>query len=174
MFKPVALAFVTMLSFSGVVAAPAPPVTTKAASPDLLKDAGWEHYVEAGASADFQREGKQFRIKTTQTGNRTDSVQAWLALPSLQDGTKYTLTFDAKADRESTFGFVVGQRDAPYKNAGLLRQEESVGTQWRTYTCAFTAHNGNNGPGGVIKTPSFEWNKLGTLYLRRVSLKPTL
>lgn len=138
---------------------------------NLLKDAKWETYIEAGTDARFEPGTDQVSITANKPGKETYSIQIWPAIASLQNGTNYVLSFEARADREKKFTVGTGMRDEPYAETGLQRNDEPIGPDWRTYQFTFTAKNGDR---GVIKVPQFSWGKSsGTLFVRRVSLKLT-
>ena len=112
--------------------------------------------------------GDTVTITTTTQGKEDWSVQAWKQVASLQNGAKYTVSFEAKADAETRFMFAGGMADAPYLQVGLSKYGVPIGTEWRTYTETFTAENGDR---TRINIPNFHWGKSkGTLSVRNVSL----
>lgn len=134
---------------------------------NLLKAILWEQYVEPGAEAKFEENREYVSITTSKSGKDPWSVQIWPALPFLQNGRMYTLSFEAKADQEIQFTFNVGMRDTPYLPSGFQRDNEPIAATWHPYRFTFIAQNGDQ---GVVKVPSFWWGKSsGTLYLRHLS-----
>jgi hypothetical protein len=138
-------------------------------SGNLLKDAKWENWIGEGAAGTVRVDGDTVTITNTAQGKDDWGIQVWKEVPSLRNGSKYTVSFEAKADTDSRFTFVAGMTSPPYLQAGLSKYGVPIGTEWRTFTETFTAENGEQ---TRLKIPSFQWGKSsGTLSVRNVSLK---
>ena len=88
--------------------------------------------------------------------------------PGLQNGTTYTVSFRAKADKPREMPVAAGLDQADWHNIGLAVTAE-LGTDWQTYRYTFDAHDVASQHGRVAFTLG---GQTGTVWISGLQVKP--
>ena len=80
------------------------------------------------------------RTKVTQVDGTDWHVQAHQTGLNLTDGTTYTVSFDAKADKDRSLPLGASLDQADWHNVGLTANA-ALTTDWKTFHYVFTAHD---------------------------------
>ena len=141
---------------------------------NLVSKAKWDSFANDGASATLQRSGsggaasEGWKFTTTKAGQFEYSAQFYPILTSLQNGKRYTLVFEAKADAPSEMNINTEMAEPPYLNSGLPFQTIKLSTAWKSWKYTFTAQNSDN---GSVKAPNFRRGlAVGAVWVRGVTL----
>ena len=79
-------------------------------------------------------------VNVTQADGTDWHVQVHQTRLDLHDGETYTVSFRAKTDKERVMPVSAGLDQADWHNVGLAANAD-LGTDWKTYTYIFTAHD---------------------------------
>lgn len=86
------------------------------------------------------RSASDVQVNITQTDGTDWHVQAHQTGLNLTDGTTYTVSFRAKADRARAMPVSTGLDQADWHNVGL-QGSAALTTDWKTFRYVFTAHD---------------------------------
>jgi hypothetical protein len=134
---------------------------------------GWQLYLQSGNSASFTIDKNNIisgansaKIVVSTTQNGTDwHVQLAQTGKSFVAGTKYTITFWAKATTSRTATVALQQSSSPYTN--YFNQSFTIGTGYQLYSYDFT-------PSAALSNVTFLLNlakATGTIYIDNVQIK---
>jgi hypothetical protein len=119
-----------------------------------------------GASTELP--DKTLWISTTQTGKNIWSRQEWVPSNEINDGERYLITFEAKADIRRNIQINAGLVGSPYTLVGLDKDVE-IGTAYKKYSFTFKPKGAT---GKSVKMPAFIVGKdLGDIYIRDLQVK---
>lgn len=142
------------------------PTTSETASRIPIASDRLELEVRNGADAKLEVVGDTLRATTLRKGPNPWDAQVRFPVGSLENGRRYTVEFEAKADEDCRISLYGQTAEAPYSPTGLV-EEVAVGKEYRKYRFEFVAKNGGAGP--LFPVKFFIGHRLGTLWIRALS-----
>lgn len=133
-------------------------------------DAGqWTLEVQPGAQAALTREGDALRADVTQVDDTNWHVQLYRkGMGVVHNGKTYTLTFEARADRDRDQEVAANLQHPGYNNIGLSAGVHLT-AQWQRFSATFTA---DGAEAGQNRLPSLTLGgQTGTVWLRNVAVR---
>ena len=130
----------------------------------------WTLEVQPGAEARLSQEGNAVRADITKIDDTNWHVQLYRkGMGILQNGKTYTITLEAKADRNRDQPIGANLDHPGYGSIGLSGAMH-LSTEFRTFAVTFTA---NNAEDGQNRLPSLLLGtQTGSVWLRSITLKP--
>jgi len=108
------------------------------------------------------------KIAVTQTDGTDWHVQAHQTGLSLTDGTTYTVSFRAKADKARVMPLAASLDQADWHNVGLTA-DAALTTDWKTFRYVFTAHDTVPSHGRLAFTLG---GQTGTVWIEGLQIHP--
>ena len=131
--------------------------------------AQWTLEVQPGAQAMLTQDGDALRADVTQIDDTNWHVQLYRkGMSVVENGRTYTLTFEAKADRDRDQPIAANLQHPNYNNVGL-NGAVHLTPQWQAFSITFTA---GGAEAGQNRLPSLTLGgQTGTVWLRNVAVK---
>jgi len=147
--------------------------------PNLLKNgelkdraAGWylDNQGEAKSNLSPGADGKGVRLTAAKAGSANWHTQLIQSQLNLQNGRRYRLRFQARADADHTIYVNTQQSVAPYGVAGLWT-EVKLTREWQNLTYTFTARDAQAGKVNLVFGPNGNtgWFEFADVYLDEYS-----
>ncbi len=137
--------------------------------PGLLTPAsGWSSEHQGTSQAALEPDADGIKTSIKQADGTAWHVQVHQTGLDLHDGDTYTVTFQAKADRERTLPVAASLDQADWHNVGL-DANAALTTDWKPFSYVFTAHDTAPGHARLAFTLG---GQAGTVWISRLQIHP--
>ncbi len=116
----------------------------------------------------FRQPAPDIQVNVTQIDSTDWHIQAHQAGLDLHDGSTYTVTFRAKADKNRPLPIAVSLDQADWHNVGLTGSAD-LSTDWKNFTYSFTAHDTIPSHGRIAFTLG---GTVGTVWIAGLQIHP--
>ncbi len=136
---------------------------------NYISDSAWALYCAEGGAGELSTSGDEMTITSTSAGTVDYGVQLVNTGLPAEDGTTYTVTFEARADEARTMIAAITAPDHGYIRY-MEDEEVSLTSEWQTFTYTFTM-SGSSDDNARLEFNMGGSDSTATIYLRNVRVE---